>query len=214
MHTLDWQVSYWDSVADKKTFSHTIQMDRFRALVGPQDRILDYGCGYGRTCAFLQDHGYTDVTGVEISKEMIQRGNRTYEGLHLLHLEDPRLPFADNHFAACTLLAVLTCVPTDTGQKTILAELHRVLQPGGILYLSDYPFQQDQRNQDRYAAFEHEFNKFGVFRLSDGGIVRHHEMSWIHELLTGFEILHEETIDILTMNGNDAKIFQFIAKKP
>ncbi len=155
MHTLDWQVSYWDSVADKKTFSHTIQMDRFRALVGPQDRILDYGCGYGRTCAFLQDHGYTDVTGVEISKEMIQRGNRTYEGLHLLHLEDPRLPFADNHFAACTLLAVLTCVPTDTGQKTM-----------------------------------------------------------IHELLTGFEILNEETIDILTMNGNDAKIFQFIAKKP
>ncbi len=213
MDTLDCQRSYWDSVADKKTFSHPIQMDRFHDLVGPEDKILDYGCGYGRTCAFLKDHGYTDVTGVDISYEMIQRGKRMHDGLHLLHLENSSLPFADNHFSACTLLAVLTCVPTDAGQKQILAELHRVLQPGGIVYLSDYPFQPDQRNQDRYAAFAHEFDTPGVFRLSDGGVVRHHKISWIYELLADFEIIHEETIAILTMNGNDATIFQLIAKK-
>jgi SAM-dependent methyltransferase len=213
MNDLDCQKEYWDSVASEKTFTHPIQFDKFRELVPIKSKILDYGCGYGRTCAYLEKNGYTDVVGVDISPGMISRGNKMYNGLNLQYISNSRLPFADNKFSACTLLAVLTCVPTNEGQKAIVSEIHRVLRPGGILYLSDYPLQKNQKNQERYLKFEHEFKNFGVFRLSDGGVVRHHKMPWIYEVLSGFDISYEETTEVLTMNGSKAKIFQIIAYK-
>jgi hypothetical protein len=81
------------------------------------------------------------------------------------------------------------------------------------MFLSDYPLQSDVRNITRYEKHRNEFNTYGVFRLSDGGIVRHHSMHWIHDLLSQFEILGEKLIRELTMNGNEADVFQILARK-
>ena len=50
------------------------------------------------------------------------------------------LPFADGQFDAVVLFAVLTCIADDAAQRDLIAELRRVLQPGGLLLVSDYPF--------------------------------------------------------------------------
>lgn len=213
MNTLDFQKTYWDSVAAKKKFTHPIQIDRFREIVPLEGEILDYGCGYGRTCAYLSEIGYRHVIGVDISEEMIQRGLRMQNTLDLRVLKNGRVPFAGNTFAACTLLAVLTCIPTDQGQQTVMEEIFRVLQPGGILLLSDYPLQKSERYLERYGRFKDEFGQYGVFRLNDGGVLRHHDIAWIHTLLSRFEIVTEERMEVLTMNGNNATIFQIIARK-
>jgi ubiquinone/menaquinone biosynthesis C-methylase UbiE len=213
MNDLDCQKTYWDSVATKKTFAHPIHFKTFRELIPPGNKILDYGCGYGRTCAELMEIGYSDIVGVDISSEMINHGLSLYPGLNLRHIDNGILPFSKNMFAACTLFAVLTCMPTDMGQKALIKELRRVLNPKGILYLSDYPLQRDKRNQERYKQFEKRYGKFGVFRLTDGGIVRHHDMPWIYRLLSQFDIIKEATIQVPTMNGNIAEVFQIIARK-
>lgn len=213
MNHLDRQEVYWDSVAGKKSFTHPVQIDKFRQTVPLESKILDYGCGYGRTCAYLYENGYRNVVGVDISSQMIKQGLNLYNNLNLQHLENGARSFSDKAFAACTLLAVLTCLPTDNGQKELIDELHRVLRPGGILYLSDYPLQSDAENIERYKRFEAEFGKFGVFRLADGGVVRHHDMDWIYSLLAQFDILTEENMDVLTMNGSRATIFQIIARR-
>lgn len=217
MSTLDRQTAYWDGVADKKAFTHPIRMEMVRALLPLQSRILDYGCGYGRTCAELVAAGYTDVVGVDISSAMIDRGRALHPDLGLRHIEGDTLPFADNHFDACFVLAVLTCIPTDSGLKKLMAELRRVLRPGGLLYVSDYPLQQDERNQKRYRQFEKVFGAYGTFRLSDGdgadgGVVRHYEMPFIYKLLSGFDIVKEFRMMVSTMEGNKAEIFQIISK--
>lgn len=182
-------------------------------MIPRECRILDYGCGYGRTSAYLLACGYFNVTGVDISPVMIKRGLQLNNNLNLLHIENDTLPFPNETFVACILLAVLTCIPTDQGQKRMIGELHRVLAPNGILYLSDYPLQKDNKNTNRYDQFEAEFGNYGTFRLPDGGVVRHHEMFWIYELLAQFEIMKEETVEVLTMNGSKATIFQIIARK-
>jgi SAM-dependent methyltransferase len=84
---------------------------------------LDYGCGYGRTCAELMDFGYTDVIGVDISSEMIRSGLFFDAGLNLQQIDGEILPFPDNTFSACTLLSVLTCIPTDIGQQELINSL-------------------------------------------------------------------------------------------
>ncbi|VFQ45789.1 class I SAM-dependent methyltransferase [Desulfoluna butyratoxydans] len=214
MNPLDVQTTYWDSVASKKTFSHPVDIDTLRTWVRPDEKILDYGCGYGRTCAELAENGYRNVTGVDISRAMIKRGLAANPALDLRHSDAETLPFPEHSFSACTLMAVLTCIPTDAGQKQVMAEIFRVLRPGGVLYLSDYPLQNDERNTARYRQYEADYGQYGVFGLPEGAVVRHHAMPWIHELLSSFELLEEQTIEVATMNGNKATIFQVIAKKP
>lgn len=213
MDKLDRQVDYWNRAAAEKTFTHPLDVARLRELVPEDAAILDYGCGYGRICAELVSLGYRRVTGVDISQSMVARGHARFPDLDLqVHPHFP-LPFAADTFDVCILFAVLTCIPGDDGQRELLAELGRILRPNGLLYISDYPIQADERNQSRYRQFEQEHGTFGTFRLPDGGVVRHHEMSWIHELLAAFTLVNECELDVPTMNGNPARIFQIIARK-
>lgn len=213
MQTIDCQQTYWNSVAHEKKFSHSIEIKNFFELVPKQSKILDYGCGYGRTCDQLSNKGYYDVVGIDIALEMIKRGKSLNPELNLQHFNGSKIPFADNTFHACSLLAVLTCIPTNNGQTKVIDELTRVLKSNGILYLSDYPLQKDERNIKRYKEFEYKYHQFGVFQLPDGGVLRHNEMPWIYELLQNFIIIDEKTIQTSTMNGNKAEIFQILARK-
>jgi len=213
MSNIDVQKAYWDSVADKKTFTHPICMSLFQQLVPVTAPILDFGCGYGRTCKELVECGYREVVGIDISPQMIIRAKTLDPTLELHHFDGTAIAFPDESFSACTLLAVLTCIPTNAGQTQLISEIHRVLRPGGLLYISDYPIQKDARNQQRYRQYENEFGVYGTFRLSDGGVVRHHDMRWIHQLLCDFAVIREEQIETRTMNGNVAEVFQLIVKK-
>lgn len=214
MDALDHQQRYWDSVAAGKTFTHPLFEGRFTEWVARDAPVLDYGCGYGRTCAELRGMGYAEVTGVDISAAMVARGKAQSPGLDLRHVDGPRLPFADASFGACTLLAVLTCIPTDAGQRQVVAEIARVLRPRGLLFISDYPLQPDERNQARYRDSAAEFGRFGVFRMADGGVVRHHEIAWIDRLLEGWTLRDERNIAVPTMNGHAATVFQRVVEKP
>jgi SAM-dependent methyltransferase len=209
----DKQRAYWARMATARTFTHPLRLDRIRERIPLAGKILDYGCGYGRLSAQLVAAGYTDVVGLDTSPTMIRQGLQLHPDLNLRHIDGGQLPFADNTFAGSLLFAVLTCITENTVQKSLIDELHRVLRPDGWLYLSDYPLQHNTRNIMRYNHFKDEYGTYGVFRLPDGGVFRHHAMTWIYELLSNFRILEEETLNVTTMNGNAAKIFQIMAIK-
>ena len=75
MNDLDLQVEYWDVAVASKSFTHPIPLSLFREWLPPAARILDYGCGYGRTRFELVEAGYPNVTGIDISREMITSGS-------------------------------------------------------------------------------------------------------------------------------------------
>ena len=123
-----------------------------RGLLPPAARILDFGCGYGRTCSELIDAGYRNVIGIDISGGMIQRGRTLRGDLDLRVLDGQSPGFVHGSFEACLMIAVLNCIPSDAGQEHVINEVHKLLRPGGILFLSDYPIQTDERNQERCGA--------------------------------------------------------------
>jgi len=210
---LDVQTEYWDGVARTKSFSIPLDMERFLRIVPKTARILDYGCGYGRTCAELSSTGYTEVAGVDISGEMIRRGLETHPGLRLQKIVPNSLPYPDSTFDAVILFAVLTCIPTDDGQRALIDEIRRVLRPQGILYVSDFLIQQDERNQARYRHFEGRYGRYGVFELPEGAVLRHHLPEWIGELLRAFKIFEALELDVTTMNAHHGRVFQHFARK-
>ncbi|QSB06112.1 class I SAM-dependent methyltransferase [Natronoglycomyces albus] len=97
-------------------------------------RILDAGCGSGPLAAALRDRGAI-VTGFDSSVEMVklarQRLGEDVE-LHVADLAQP-LPFGDGVFDDVVSSLVLHYLPD---WSAALAELRRVLRPGGRLILS------------------------------------------------------------------------------
>jgi hypothetical protein len=47
MEDLDCQIDYWNRLGPTKSFHHPVNLKRLAQWAAPDDRILDYGCGYG-----------------------------------------------------------------------------------------------------------------------------------------------------------------------
>jgi len=107
-------------------------------------RILDLGCGTGRTLSLLDSFG--TVTGVDISGEAIQFSQkRGHE--NLLVGSASSLPFDSNQFDLVCMMDVLyhKAVPD---KSVPLEEAYRVLKQGGILLINVPAYQWLRSSHD------------------------------------------------------------------
>jgi cyclopropane fatty-acyl-phospholipid synthase-like methyltransferase len=103
----------------------------------PGCRVLDFGCGCGRTIIWLT-HEYPEVEfhGSDVDSEAIE-----WCRTHLLrerfetNAPLPPLRYPDGYFRAIYCLSVFTHL-NESMQDAWLPELHRVLEPGGLFVLS------------------------------------------------------------------------------
>ncbi len=206
-------VKYWDDVAESKNFTTPFNILKYSEYLKKESKILDVGCGYGRTLNELFSYGFKNIEGVDFSEEMIRRGNRLFPELKLMVNNNKALPFEDNSFDSIILIAVLTCIINMKDQKNLVNEIYRVLKPGGIFYINDFLINSDDRNINRYNKFEKKYCSYGVFELPEGAVLRHHSDQWINELLEKFETLEMEKVIYTTMNKNKSNGFYFLGKK-
>jgi SAM-dependent methyltransferase len=208
------QTGYWNRVANEKRFSHPLRTDwLLRYLKNSQARILDYGCGYGRTLAELAEAGYHNLAGVDFSGAMLARAQTAVPQAGLVRNDGQGIPFESECLDAVLLFAVLTCIPDSDEQRLLMAEIKRVLRPGGVLYVSDLLINNDQRNRERYSRYAEAYGCYGVFELPEGVVVRHHQQEWIDKITSPFEQLESEPFTVTTMNGNASAAFQYLGRK-
>lgn len=207
------QKDYWNQVSDTKEFTTPFQAVEFQNYVTKESLILDVGCGYGRTLNELHLLGYQNLTGIDFSEKMIERGKQQfpYLDLRIKKTEDIALP--DDSVDAVILFAVLTCIWENAGQQRLIREIQRVLRPKGILYVNDFLLNTDDRNRTRYLEFQKKYDSYGVFELPEGAICRHHDEIWIQKLLSEFSTLRYEHLTFTTMNGHKSNGFYFIGRK-
>jgi ubiquinone/menaquinone biosynthesis C-methylase UbiE len=105
-------------------------------------RILDAGCGSGPLFAALRNRGAV-VTGIDKSAGMLEQARRRLgndANLQVAELGSP-LPFPDGTFDDVTASLVLHYLED---WEPALAELRRVLKPGGRLIVSvNHPFREN-----------------------------------------------------------------------
>jgi SAM-dependent methyltransferase len=214
MTDLDRQFEYWNTAGAEKSFAHPLRLDRIKQWLPRESRILDFGCGYGRCLGELFEAGYRNLIGLDFSPAMIAAARERFPAIDFQEIESATIPLPDASIDGALLFSVLTCVPTNEGQRGIVGELRRVLRPGGLLYISDLSLQPDERNRTRYIRDEPKYGIYGVFDLPEGVTVRHHHPSWIEQLTSEFETVALDHIDVVTMNGNAAQAFQWFGLKP
>lgn len=206
---LDSQYEYWNTAGAEKTFRHPVNLERVGRWLNPESRILDYGCGYGRCLGELFSAGYRDLIGFDFSPAMIAAARASFPAISFDVVQSSTIPLPDESIDGALLFSVLTCVPTNDGQRAIVNELRRVLRPGGLLYISDLALQTDERNLTRYARDEQKYGIYGVFDLPEGVTVRHHDPKWIETVTSEFQTVALDHIEVTTMNRNPAQAFQW-----
>ncbi len=95
--------------------------------LGPDDAVLDVGCGYGAFLAFLHGRAGCKLHGVDSDEGSIRNNLCRHHGTLVVgELEDVAYP--DDHFAFVSMMHSLEHVGDPVGT---LRELARVLRPGG-----------------------------------------------------------------------------------
>jgi len=111
-----------------------------RAKPRVETNILEIGCGAGNNLWFAAREGFT-VFGIDGSPSAIKYAQKRLadEGLKgdLRVADFIKLPYEDDTFDFVIDRAALTCSTTSDAAKTI-AEVHRVLLPGGKFFFNPY----------------------------------------------------------------------------
>ena len=104
----------------------------------PGQTYLDVGCGNGAAAAHLAAALGLDVTGIDVDPEQIELARRASEGIRgvrFLMLDATHLPFGDATFDIVATNKTTHHIPT---WDEALAEMLRVLRPGGYLVYADF----------------------------------------------------------------------------
>lgn len=102
------------------------------------DDVLEVGAGPGLTTDVLRQR-VPRLTAVEIDRDLADalRARLTGTNVEVVEGDATRLPLESDRFSAATTFNMLHHVPSPDLQDRVLAELCRVLRPGGILIGTD-----------------------------------------------------------------------------
>lgn len=140
---LNWLAPVYDWVCQRMGLGHVFrQMTLQYARLKPGERVLDVGCGTGiLTRLAAETVGPSGLAiGIDPAPKMIAiaRGNASLAGnraeFKAAVIED--LPFEDNSFDCVLSSLMIHHLPPDLKLKG-LAEVYRVLKPGGRLLVVD-----------------------------------------------------------------------------
>lgn len=113
----------------------TEEIEAFLSLIPNKELpILDAGCAFGRDTALFAERGYK-VQGIDMSDELLKRARELHPEITFTKMDVRTLDFPDDNFAGIWCNATLLHL-NDTDMHRALVEFHRVLAPGGIVFMS------------------------------------------------------------------------------
>jgi ubiquinone/menaquinone biosynthesis C-methylase UbiE len=108
------------------------------------DVILDIGCGFGKTCFYLFEKGYTNITGIDINQTGIDYATNYGKIINCLprpifsNGDATTLSYQNNMFDFIIMQAFLTAIPKKEDRIKIFDEGNRVLKKNGGLYIAEF----------------------------------------------------------------------------
>lgn len=240
----DFEISENDARFVERMFQGGIDkyIDRLKALdFQSKTSVLDAGCGFGQWSLALSQLN-ENISCCDVSKMRLDFLENLATQLGVNNLETQqcsihKLPYADNSFDAIFCYSVIQNTPW----KTSLAELARVLQPDGVMYLNanglgwylnlwqnevNKTVDYDPKSVAAQAfADTLQYLRNGVFDDGASLIIEPHEIKELFNQL-GFAEVHignegtltfSETGDVSPMLTGDyhgfTAVFEFVAKK-
>ncbi|UCS94697.1 class I SAM-dependent methyltransferase [Echinicola marina] len=170
---------------------------------GPEMRILDAGCGEGRNLVYLIKSGFQvfgvdqNPTAVQMARAYARTLQPKYDLLRFQVAGVEDMPFHKGAFQAMISSAVLHFANDTVHFHQLFAEMMRVLEPGGILFL---------RMTTGFAGMLEVSQeiKDGVYQLPDGSSRFLLTENLLEELMEVHHLVHLESPKSVLVHGQRA----------
>ncbi|WP_158057827.1 class I SAM-dependent methyltransferase [Halorussus halophilus] len=139
-----------DAYRDSAVHREGSDLDTLAAWCEDATRALDVACGGGHTAGALAEAGVPTVVASDLTREMVVTATATFPVEGVVS-DAERLPFEDDSFDAVTCRIAAHHFPNP---KTFVAEVGRVLAPGGVFAFEDNVAPEDEGLADFFNEFE------------------------------------------------------------
>ena len=134
----------------------------------PEDRILDIGCGAGRTTIGLYKLGYHLIEGLDLSEAMIVQARRISKELNyniIFSVGDAAcLGYDDENFEAVLFsFNGIMQIPGRENRIKVLKEIKRILKPKGYFLFTTH----DREGSKEYESFWKEEKRKWALHIED-----------------------------------------------
>lgn len=106
----------------------------FDDLLEKGDRVLDIGCGNGRS--YEKVAPVADYVGIDSSKELVRIARESYPKGDFRVADALETPFSDEEFDRVYAIALLHHIPSEALRLDLLKEIRRILIPGGTVAIT------------------------------------------------------------------------------
>jgi cyclopropane fatty-acyl-phospholipid synthase-like methyltransferase len=202
-----------DVIYDKNTnFTTPLPDENFLALLPKNVKILDIGCGYGRTLQYLNNLGFYDLTGFDISSDYVAKTKKDCP-LAKVFVSDFKDYNLKDKYDLILLMGVVEYILTDKEQKIFFDKISKNLSEDGRVLLET--FVMDIKSGWRQYLFG--FVKtlhFGRFNNGKGFDCFHQSSASLRKILKKyFFIEYEIKKEYLTWTNNLCKGHYFVLRQ-
>ncbi|MBM3234937.1 class I SAM-dependent methyltransferase [Candidatus Poribacteria bacterium] len=191
--------SCWNSFPDLVSTT-PFDINVFKKYCSPESYIIDIGCGYGRICKILEQHGFKGLVGIDSSEIQLKRAKKELTKTKLVFADAVYLPFDDNVFNHAITFGLMNCLIKKEELEKFVSKLNHIMKPGGYWFANVYT-----RNDSPYfdKKYKEGLEKFKIERafLSNSGIIfRHYSIAEIINIIDPFfDLISCEKKEFLSM---------------
>lgn len=177
-NTEDCVKKYSEDVDDVKLWASEKHI--FSKYIKKTDKILDVGCGAGRTTINLYKDGFTNIVGLDLAANLLGFAKEYCKKNHLnikfVNQSATNIKFKDETFDAVIFsYNGLMCIPGEENRKKAVSEIHRVLKTNGVFIFTahdrDNPkflkFWQEEKQRWENGMKDKRLDKFGDRLMPD-----------------------------------------------
>lgn len=121
-------------------------LDRFAAQVRAGGQVCDMGCGPGHVARYLNNAGIS-IWGLDLSAGMVEQARKLNPGIRFREGNMLSLQLPDASLAGIAAFYSIVNIPK-AALPVVFAEMARVLEPGGCLFLGFHAGDQALREEE------------------------------------------------------------------
>ncbi len=117
-------------------------VQRIVSLIAPpvDQPVLDLGCGAGRHLIALHEAGFSDLTGIDLSPDLLAAAStrldrRGITGVRLIRSDMREIPFVDHFATALSMFSSFGYFAEEEQDAAVLRAVYRALHPTGVFLL-------------------------------------------------------------------------------
>ncbi|MFW5758020.1 MAG: class I SAM-dependent methyltransferase [Bacteroidota bacterium] len=150
-------------------------------------KIIDLCCGTGNQLKYLQDKGFDNLKGVDLSDNMLRQAYRNGLNGVCQKMDASNTDFADHEFDAAIMSFALHETHAETA-RNIFIESKRIVRPDGKIIIVDYAFDKHTHPLGKFATR-------AVEKFVGGDHYRNFKFfiktSLLKEMTRGIPLIHE-----------------------